>query len=348
MGQVWNATSLNMFKEYMRQSVPRGKTSRGHLAASSVNNYASAIRILRSREARYDVSPVESNQWSGLMTKQMLRDDGPSGSRARSTGVRAQHLRAAAAAGFDRTSLMGIVRWAIATSALNMLLRGGEVGVPDNVDADLSRILTWNSITWMEPCQESEWRLWALIMVFPIKEQTGKAKAYPTPVPRRHGGPFGSDPVDPYDAIALAWWSRACPGEPFPVDARGCPVPGWESRAPAPEKGEAFFTHPGGEVYNTSHVRALGKAIARAAGVPDKDVGGKCFRIGGATDWREIHGWEGRLVIQRRGRWDSDCTLIYQRDLIGEQLGAAAKAGYAHGRDLEALCQDYIQNALRR
>ena len=347
VGQVWNSTSLNMFKEFMRQSIPRGKTKRGFLSASSVNDYAGAIRILRSREARYDVAPVDTNMMGRLITKQMLREDGPSGSRTRNTGIRAEHLRLAAAGGFDRTSMLGLVRWAIAAVSLNMLLRGGEVGVPDNVEVDPLRIITWGSITWMEPCRESEWRLWALIRVVPIKDQTGRVEAFPTPVPRRHGGPIGSDPVDPYDALALAWWTRTNPGVPFPVDQDGVPIPGWEAGAPAPALDEAFFSHPGGEPYVTSQVRTLGKAIARAAGIPDKDVGGKCFRIGGATDWRETQGHAGAAVIKRRGRWDSDCTLIYQRDLIEEQLSAAAKAGLASGRDLEALCIDHMQRAGR-
>ena len=47
----------------------------------------------------------------------------------------------------------------------------------------------------------------------------------------------------------------------------------------------------------------------------------------------------------RRGRWASDVALIYQRDLIAEQLEAAADAGNASGMDLEGLCDDFVTRA---
>ena len=80
-------------------------------------------------------------------------------------------------------------------------------------------------------------------------------------------------------------------------------------------------------------------------GVNPVDVGAKCFRIGGSTDWKERSGSAGIHIIKRRGRWASDVALIYQRDLIAEQLEAAADAGNASGMDLEGLCDDFVTRA---
>ena len=76
-------------------------------------------------------------------------------------------------------------------------------------------------------------------------------------------------------------------------------------------------------------------------------MGAKCFRIGGATDWRAAEGPNGDgRVIKQRGRWASDCTIIYQRPLVEEQLHFARIAGAVESEDLEAVCADFAQQSL--
>ena len=50
-------------------------------------------------------------------------------------------MRALAERGFDRSSARGIVRWAAALLAHNLLLRGGEVGVVEGKAFDTSQDL---------------------------------------------------------------------------------------------------------------------------------------------------------------------------------------------------------------
>ena len=354
-GQIYNRCTLDTLKEYIRQSTPMGKTKRGFLAAGTIDGYISAIRNFRCREARYDIAPLAGSMISKPINKQLARQDGVKGGPVRMAGIRAQHLRVAAAAGYPRDGVAGAVRWAVATGALNLLLRGGEVGVSDTAEIDPSRIITWLSFCWMQPCAESKGRLWLIVRVVPIKDQIGFGVPYPCGVPRQHDGPFGSDPVDPYDALAWAWWIRIHPNVPFPVDSNGRPSLDWDVRAPPPParraedspgticQDDAFFTHTSGDTFRTSHVSALGKSIARVVDIDPADVGAKCFRIGGSTDWRAAEGPNGTgHVIQKRGRWSGDSVWVYSRHLVEEQLHFASLAGAQCGADLEAICAKFV------
>eukprot|EP00966_Prymnesium_polylepis_P018987 437522-Prymnesium_polylepis.1 len=75
----------------------------------------------------------------------MRREEPPRGDRRLCRGLRLEHL-AAAAETVDRTSPAGAVEWASGLVAHSALLRGGEVGVPDNAEVDPSRVITWRSL----------------------------------------------------------------------------------------------------------------------------------------------------------------------------------------------------------
>ena len=79
-----------------------------------------------------------------LLRKEMRNTDGVAGDRARSLGIRAHHLRLAAANGFPRSGVTNAVRWAAATAALNQPRTA--IGISDSIEIDLSRIITWKSI----------------------------------------------------------------------------------------------------------------------------------------------------------------------------------------------------------
>ena len=351
IGQMWNAESLELFAEFVRRSTPRGRTRGTSVSSNSISGYVSAIRLLRSREARYPVAPPEIDLNLPLALKAMRIEDGPSGARARSLGVRAETLSNAASAGADRGSAQGAVDWAAAVIAHNAILRGGEVGVQCGRDPDPSRVISWKSFGWQAPRAESLWRPWLILSVVPIKDPRGSKSAYPIPVPRRHDGPMGSDPLCPYDAAAIAWWLRCAPrGQPFPVDARGWPLPDWHLTAPPPRPGAPFFTDASGTVMDTTYVRNLARRLARLGGMPEADVadvGGKAFRIGGATDLRYECGEQGAPLVKQRGRWDSDVAAVYMRPLLGMQLSAAAAVGSVRGAGLEELCAGFAQRAVR-
>ena len=347
-GQLHNRKVIDLFGEYIRRSEPLGKTSHGVVQAAAIASYQSVILIFRSKEARYDIAPADTNIVMPGALKAMRGQDPPTGERRRSVGLRAMDLRKAAEAGFDRTSVGGAVEWAGMLFSHSALLRGGEEGVADGVRPDPTRIITWDKVVFKAAIQESHSRPWLIGLVVPIKDASNTRRAYPIAVPRRHDGPFLSDPLDPYDAMALAWWLRARVGASplnFPCDEAGRPAPGWQLQAPAPDPSAAFFADPGGAPFTTSRVRARNKRIAALAGLDPADVGGKAGRIGGSTDYRERLGAAGIALIKQRGRWNSDVGEIYQRPLVGDHLDAAADVGNACGDDLERICAEFAQAA---
>eukprot|EP00965_Chrysotila_dentata_P035969 1197073-Pleurochrysis_carterae.AAC.1 len=69
----------------------------------------------------------------------MRLEDGPAGTRRLSRAFRASHFLQLASAGYDRRSPRGVVEWAAALLAHNLLLRGGEIGRPQERDFDSTR-----------------------------------------------------------------------------------------------------------------------------------------------------------------------------------------------------------------
>eukprot|EP00965_Chrysotila_dentata_P157442 5201079-Pleurochrysis_carterae.AAC.1 len=84
---------MEMFVERMRQC---GSVQPGHegepIRASTIQEYASAIRIYRSREARQEVVPELAATWMPLALKHMRMEDGPPSTRKLSRAFRAAHF----------------------------------------------------------------------------------------------------------------------------------------------------------------------------------------------------------------------------------------------------------------
>ena len=71
-------------------------------------------------------------------------------------------------------------------------------------------------------------------------------------------------------------------------------------------------------------------------GIPAAEIGGKCWRIGGATELRAMLGDGSQQLIKERGRWASDVAQVYQRASLEMQLEmSAAMMGAAGRRDME-------------
>ena len=345
-GQIRNRSQLNAFVAFIRSSAPLGTTHRGPTVSADVAaSYGAAIHSVRSREAGYDIAPGALDVTGALANRTWRRQDDPSEDRRLVRALRAAHISAAVAAGLDISSEQGIIDHAGTLTGHNALLRGGEWGLPDGVVGDPRRIITFGSFDFRSPRAESRMRLWLILMIHKIKDIEAKAKPYPTPICRRHDGPFGSDPLCTYDAIALAWWTRRAPrGAPFPTDALGRPQDGWwqPQYACATPLSAPFFT-TGGKIYRTSDVSATVRRVASAAGQDPADFGAKSPRSGGATELRALMGIAGADFIKARGRWASDVSLIYQRHLVADQLDASAAVGGVTGADLEELCSGWAQ-----
>ena len=80
-----------------------------------------------------------------------------------------------------------------------------------------------------------------------------------------------------------------------------------------------------------------------AAGLDPSSFGAKAFRAGGATDWRDTLGEEGKYIIRKRGRWWSDVDDIYQRPILDAQLAASARVGDARGEGMEEVIPGFVQ-----
>ena len=108
-------------------------------------------------------------------------------------------------------------------------------------------------------------------------------------------------------------------------------------RKEAPRDDAPFFTFEGA-AYTTDRARDLAAHMGGLAGMPTGQTGAKMWRVGGATDLREMLGDEaGPRLIQARGRWKSDIADVYQRPLVRAQLRASAGMGAVTGAGLEEL-----------
>ena len=69
------------------------------------------------------------------------------------------------------------------------------------------------------------------------------------------------------------------------------------------------------------------RRCAAAADIPPEAVGGKLWRIDGATDYLEVLGKAGACVLKVWGRWGSDVAFINARANTRDMLDASAKVG---------------------
>ena len=276
--------------------------------------------------------------------KRMRQVDGPPGERTLQRGMRASMMRSLAELGFDRSSARGLVRWAAALLAHNLLLRGGELGVVDGKAFDTARDLTLGAITFMPPNAESDGLPWMTVDTVSIKDVVARHRSVPLPVRRRQrGGALGDDPMCAYDAVVLAMRQRMG-GRLPPALGR---VEG--AAALAPLFVRASRGSQAGGAWRTSDTNKLAQEMASALGLNEAEFGAKSFRIGGATDYAATFGVaKAELLIKQRGRWRSDVQHLYERALAEEHLGASAAIGAAEGRELEALCPGWAQPAAFR
>eukprot|EP00965_Chrysotila_dentata_P080101 2643205-Pleurochrysis_carterae.AAC.1 len=85
--------------------------------------------------------------------------------------------------------------------------------------------------------------------------------------------------------------------------------------------------------------------MAEACGMDPKHFGGKSWRIGGATDLRDVRGDAGKDQIIQRGRWGTDVSVVYQRATVDRQLEVSAAIAESSGQDTEAMFAGWVQPA---
>ena len=334
---VYNSETLEMFGEYIRR---RGSRQRGRegtaVLSDTVDGYVSTIKIIRGIEMHYRITLDATNVIMPAASKRARQAQGPPGARSLKRGIRASHLRQLAAMGYDRVTARGMLEWAAALVAWNILLRGAELGVVPGKTFDPARDPTFGAIEFRAPCADSSWLPWLTWDIVPCKDTTARLRSCPMAIQRRSHGALGADPLCVYDAIVLAWRARAGSAPPT------------IGRATGPLASRAFFVGRSGTVWDTEDTRQLARRMAAALGLEPSEFGGKSFRIGGATDWRDVFGADAQRIITQRGRWHSDIALLYQRALAEAHLRGSAAVGDAAGADLESLCRGWVQPATFR
>ena len=336
---VHNQQTLDYIAEYMvrRGSIQRGRLGTA-LASDTISTVVGQIALMAADGFHYRVTVPEVNTVMARSMKEIRREAGPSGARRECQGLRAQHFRLVAGRPlWDRSSGYGRLRWRVCITAHNVLLRGGEPGAVEGRDFDASRGLTVASVELRDPCADSDWCEWLILLVVAIKDFRARHRAVPMLIRRRRPlaeVPFESDPLCPYDAVVAQ------------LRQRQAEVP--EARWPV----TPLFARADGVAIDTADVRAFAEELAaevRLGGVEIGRVGAKSLRVGGATDMRDIFGDDyAPQLIRERGRWASDVALIYQRALARAHLSGSARVGDAAGLDLESLCAGWVQPATFR
>ena len=330
----YNADTLGLFPEFIRDSPSLRSSHEGPVGSSAISGYVGAISGLAVHVAGgQNIVPPSADGVStrALVAKSMRREDGPAGQRALCRGLRTSDA-ALAVGKVPRTSPWEQSQWAMVLAGQNLILRGGELGVVDGAEFDPDRDISLDSIQWHDACAESDGFLWAMVRVVSIKDTVARAQPHFIGVRRRLQGAGGFHELCVYDAIRVVWLHRVAGCSPAEVGRGALPL----------------FVQADGSPVDTSCVKDTVRRFGAAVGIDPLELGARSLRIGGATDWMEQLGRdEARTVIRQRGRWASDCDLIYERALLRTHLAGSATLGQGSGRDLERALQGWVQPARR-
>ena len=317
-----NEDSLARLEAFMRRhgSIKPGQLGKP-ISSDQVLAVISTLRAFRAIGARYSLLTPECNEWLPRIRKQMRREDGPSIERKLQLGLRAQHFERLDEVGWDRRSAAGIFDHALAHTLKIVVGRGGEAALREGAPQtawDPERGPTIADFNNWFPAREgvNEGLPWVRVWWYPIKDTQGTHKKSPTPVSKRGHAAPGSDPACPYDAIRI--W--------FEIRSAQVPQAQWAE--------VAFFCHPTtGKMPDTKYVRELARRMGQALGIPPAALGGKSFRIAGATDLYDVYGEHARRLLHERGRWATDIAYIYARVSESAHLAAARRMASASGVD---------------
>jgi len=171
---------------------------------------------------------------------------------------------------------------------------------------------------------------WMRAWWFPIKDSNNTHVKTPIPISKRSSAVTGTDPACPYDAIRT--W--------FEIRSAQVPRSEW--------KHHPFFLHPHtGKIPTTKYVGGIAKRMAKLLGIAEENVGGKSWRIAGATDLYDEYGEHARRILKERGRWFTDVAYIYARVSEAAHLEASQRMSRSTGADLESSAPGWSQSARR-
>ena len=286
----------------------RGKVSRKtkrRLKAGSIRSRVSLLVGLLSH--RYGFRLVQDPIRLKSLIKKLTAEDPMAAVRRKRRGMRRRHLRRVwrRAPAVRQTGVAARALWAASTVAWHVLARGGEMASVRRSDLRFKR--------------DGRGRRYAELWLQPLKKRNGAAQAkVPQYILERPGEEW-----EPYAALVRLSES---------LDAAGQPP-----SAP-------LFQHGGGQPISATHMRQTAREYARVLGMPPEQFGAHSFRIGGATDLVAT-GQLSELLLQAKGRWQSDIGRIYARMTRRAHLAASELMHSARGRDLEELLPAFTQAA---
>jgi hypothetical protein len=241
------------------------------------------------------------------LVRKLVAEDPLAGMRRKRRGIRRRHLRKAweRSAAMRATGIAKLARWAAGVTAWHVLARGGELASVARSDLSFER--------------DGKGHQYAVLWLRPLKKRAGQAQPK---VPQYIAEQPGQE-WEPY--AALARLAHA-------LDSAGHP------------RSDPLFRMGNGKGISTASVRAFARDVAQLVRIPEKQVGAHSFRIGGATDLAST-GAASVLLLQAKGRWQSDIARIYARMTRRAHLAASRLMHAARGRDLEELLPDFVQPA---
>lgn len=333
---LYNEETLRLFSEFIRQS---GSIRPGHVgervSAGAISDYVSAIRAHRSRETGYPVTVPHMSLRLSKQAQHMRQEDGPAGERGLIRAFTARFLaRLARCPSFDKSSARGRLRWAVLVVGHNLLLRGGEFGVPDGKTYDSARGISVADWDWVAPQHDTDGFEVAVADVHPAKDPKFSRQRVPLLIRRRSDA--HRDACPPLIGSCCAWEA-----------ARVL----WADRVSTVAAHELvaapFFASADGRPVSTSVVKAFVREAAAAVGEPPHEFDAHSLRVGGATDLYYLFGaGEAERLIQKRGRWLTDIHQIYSRLSASAEMHDYAAMADARGVDMESFRRGYVMPAL--
>ena len=338
----YNAETFELFTA---SCLRRGSLRPGHLGqpleTDTIAGYVSALRALLSRDGGAQMRSAHFDVRIKALGRGIRQARGPRPSRKRRLGLRARHLRSAAAArGFDRVrTWTARRRWLAAVLGHSLVARGCELGRPAGKEFSVTRGLTWRNVQWHAAGSLHRTHAALTVHLCAAKDGEARGQRYPMVVRRRaRGNKPANDAMCAYDLLLAAWREdvRIC-GEQSALD-----TPVFRTAA----KGGAATA------FSTSDVLDIVREIAIAAGEDPSAYGAHSLRIGGATDFRDLFDTstetglgEAKRALKARGRWKSDIAYIYARTSLDSSLEASARVGNVSGRDIESAFAGWAEPA---
>ena len=241
--------------------------------------------------------------------------------------------------------------WLAALLAHRLVMRGGELGRVDAREFTTARGLTWRNVEWREAGKEGAAA--AVVHLCDVKDAEGKKRRYPLPVAAMPGG---EAPAGGAGGGRRRNGSRKCARPSGGASDALCAVSllrraweedvallGYEAARDSPIFRKAA-RGGAGTAYNTSHVARIAKKVAEAAGERASNFGAHSFRIGGASDYRDLKGpSEGRRLLDVFGRWRSDICYLYTRQSMEGAMEATVDVMAVQTRDIESIFAAFTQ-----